>query len=253
MNQEWRNENSKSTDDPRDGGEGIMQPVPAWIKQGGTALVIIVVLFLIWVFATGNDSEPPVILSNIESAQPAFGSDHSIEAKPDEAPVIPVHSATQFESKLYTSDDSSLPLVEINNPTQTQLAKLQDDLTTLIQENSQRQDSQDTLINELNSLVTAQALKFEQLQSNLKTGKVSVKPRKKVVRTYRPITLPFTLVSVDQWGNDLYAVIRSKGQLYELTNGQSSNGWQVLLIDRSKGTVTFKNTAGKQKELFITS
>jgi len=61
------------------------------------------------------------------------------------------------------------------------------------------------------------------------------------------------LVSIDQWGNELYAVLRLQGQLHELRNGQELSGWQVYSVDRLRRAVMFKNKAGTRKELSVKS
>ncbi|MCK4842443.1 MAG: hypothetical protein KAT04_11295 [Methylococcales bacterium] len=70
-------------------------------------------------------------------------------------------------------------------------------------------------------------------------------------RPYKKTSPRFTLVSIDQWGHDIYIVIRSQGQLHDLTKGHVFNGWQVYSVDRLRRTVMFKNKAGTRRELSV--
>ena len=130
--------------------------------------------------------------------------------------------------------------------------KLEEQLNQLILNNDVHQQEQDSLIQQLQEQLTAQAVLIEQLQTNLKARQLAAKTKKKNKR-YGKTKLPFTLVSIDQWGNELYAVLRLQGQLHELRNGQALNGWQVYSFDRLRRTVMFKNKAGTRKELSVKS
>jgi len=159
-------------------------------------------------------------------------------------------SENKHEAKL--ADESDLPFVNQAQEDELKLTKLEDQLNQLILDNDVHQQQQDSLIQQLQEQLTAQTVQIEQLQSNLKARQLVVKTKKKSKR-YGKTKLPFTLVSIDQWGNELYAVLRSQGQLHELSNGQELSGWEVYSFDRLRRAVMFKNKAGTRKELSVKS
>ena len=63
-------------------------------------------------------------------------------------------------------------------------------------------------------LATQRKDKDSKVRSTLQTQSTSLTP-------------PFTLVSIDQWGNDMHAVVRYQGQLHTLTPGSSLSNWRV--------------------------
>ncbi len=76
----------------------------------------------------------------------------------------------------------------------------------------------------------------------------------KAKKTYRRKTRkipPFILVSIDQWGDDLTAIVRYQTQLQELRQGQTLSQWRVKSIDVLNSTVTFSHSAGDSKTLHI--
>lgn len=86
--------------------------------------------------------------------------------------------------------------------------------------------------------------KSQELQKSIeaKTQKVArTKPVKK--RAYRRYTLPFKLVSIDQWDGLNYAAIQANNisSIENLRTGDVRFGWKVERIDQLKGQVEFKH------------
>jgi hypothetical protein len=221
-----------------------LQPVPAWIKQGAIGLAAVIAILVVWMIVSGGDNnDSQKILADIET--PA----ELIEAPSQPITIIepevqlPIHSEEKLEEALNKS-------AEINPPPDDKTSQILQQLTETTLENNAGQKRQDALIQDLQSQLTAQALKITQLQSRLTKPKRSAK---KGTRTTKRIIAPFTLVSVDQWGNNLYAILRYQGELHELTLGQRLMGWRVDAIDRNKSAVNLKHTSGKRKELLVQS
>jgi hypothetical protein len=240
---------SHTTDEERDTA-ATPQPIPLWIKQGGAGLLILIILTVIWIAFSGSDEkaedEPAAISESLgKKAKPINAAAHidknaGMKPKPDQL-FIESNAEQEANSKLI-------------NVLNKQLTQLQEDLQSTNDDLTTGQQNQDgdiqqlkTLYQTLNSQITSLTETIKQLKSN------SSKKRKakKVSRTYRPLKAPFTLVSVDQWGSDLYAIIRYQNQLHELTLGQSLAGWSIESIDRRKGTVSLKNRSGRKRRLSI--
>jgi cbb3-type cytochrome oxidase subunit 3 len=239
---------SHINDEERDTA-ATLQPIPLWIKQGGAGLLILIILTVIWIAFSGSDKkaddEAAVINESIEKkAKPIISANidknAGIKSKLDQ-PFNENNAELESNTKLINVHNKQLAQL------QNQLQSTNDDLTT----GQQKQDSEiqhlKTLYQSLNGQITSLSETVKQLKNNFSTKrKVN-----KVFRTYRPLKTPFTLVSVDQWGSDLYAIIRYQNQLHELTLDQSLAGWSIESIDRRKGTVSIKNRSGRKRRLSI--
>ncbi len=226
-----------------------LQPIPDSIKYGAIGGGVLFVLIIAWlILSSSNDEEDTSklhALTDIENITIESGSDLKIPIDS----FVPVNGAKSApENDVF--DETNLPIVQPES--ERQLIKIEEQFNQFILDNNIRQQSQDQLINDLQSQLTAQRLQIEQLQNNKKARQLIVKSKKKKVRRYKKLALPFTLVSVDQWGNDAYAVIRMYGQLHELTAGQAvDNNWHIQSIDRSKRVAVFKHKKGKYRELAV--
>ena len=229
----------------------ILQPVPAWITQSAIGLAVVIAILVVWMIVSGGDNnDSQKILADIETPAKPIEEQPQLEILTEPEIQIPIHSRDKLEEALNNSAESNLPPDEKISQIQKQLAQLNEQLTEAALENNESQKRQDALIQDLQSQLTAQAQKITQLQSRLTKSKRSAK---KLTRSTKRIIAPFTLVSVDQWGNDLYAILRYQGELHELTLGQQLMGWRVDAIDRNKSAVTLKHTSGQRKELLIQS
>ena len=226
-----------------------IKPMPDSIKYGLMGLLALVLIVLWFVFSPGDSNDSHVqTLVDIETPV------QNLEPKIDsQDPVIkPIEPFLENKHEAKLADESGLPFDNQAQEGKLKLTKLEDQLNQLILDNGVRHQEQDSLIQQLREQVTAQAVQIEQLQTHLKARQLAVKTKQKSKR-YGKTKLPFTLVSIDQWGNELYAVLRSQGQLHELRNGQALNGWQVYSFNRLGRTVIFKNKAGTRKELSMKS
>jgi hypothetical protein len=238
-----------------------LQPIPDSIKYGAMGGAVLIVIIIAWfVFSSsGDDKDNSKVQALIDIEKPA-----QVEVLPElqipinssvpvDIPVNPVEEIKQA-SKVDIVDETDLPFVTQQSESKLKLIKFEEQLNQLVQDNNSRQQGQDQLIEELQSQLTAQSAQIDQLQSNIKARQSYAKRKNKKVARYKSVALPFTLVSVDQWGDDTYAVVRQYGRLYELTAGQSvDNSWHVQSIDRSRRIAVFKNSKGLRRELFVES
>ncbi|WP_431064485.1 hypothetical protein [Methylotuvimicrobium sp.] len=238
-----------------------LQPIPDWVKYGGAALAAVVVIILLLFFTTRGNDEPATHLVDLESE-----SRSSFPPLPENIVVQPIGVAKELEQtteieteKLAEARNAdpghSLPFASDTSETLKKLEQLQTDLSEFETANDSRQNQQDALIKELQDRLISQQLQIDQVLNRLKP----IKPIHKPVKQFkpkpkpRPVMAPFSLVSVDQWGSEFYAVFRYKGQLVELTIGQAIDQWTVEAMNRAMGTVTIQNRSGERKVLSLQS
>ena len=117
----------------------------------------------------------------------------------------------------------------------TQVGQIADHLATLPTQNDLADMRQD-----FNKML--QTVKDELKNSLAKTYKKakSYVSKKKV---YKSQSMPFKLVSIDQWNSVDYAAIKSKniGAIENLRKGDTRSGWKVERIDVVESSVVFKN------------
>jgi len=224
-----------------------LKPMPDLIKYGLIGLLALVLIVLWMVFSSGDsDNSQAQTLVDIET--PVQNLQAEIDSQ--DSVINPIEPFSENKHEANLADELDLPFVNHAQEDELKLTTLEDQLNQLILDNKERQQKQDSLIQQLQEQVTEQAVQIERLQTHLKARQLAAKIKKKSKR-YRKTKLPFTLVSIDQWGNELYAVLRLQGQLHELRNGQELNGWLVYSFDRLRRTVVFKNKAGIRKELTV--
>ena len=226
-----------------------LKPMPDSIKYGLMGLLALVLIVLWFVFSSG-DSDDSQAQTLVDIETPAQNLEPEIDSQDPIINPIEPFSENKHEAKL--TDESDLPFVNQVQENELKLTTLENQLNQLILDNDVHQQQQDSLIQQLQEQLTAQAVQIEQLQTHLKARQLVAKSNKKNKR-YVTTKLPFALVSIDQWGNELYAVLRLQGQLHELRNGQELNGWQLYSFDHLRRTVVFKNKAGIRKELSVKS
>ena len=239
-----------------------LQPIPGFIKYGGIGGGVVILIIVAWFVLSssgdkqvGNDKAEKLIeIENTASGEAE--SELQIPVNTSVPVIIPVNPVEEIKqaSKPAIVDETDLPFVTQQSESELKLIKFEEQLSQLIQDNSLRQQGQDQLIEELQSQLTAQSAQIGQLKSKLKARRSYAKRTKKKTARNKNAVLPFTLVSVDQWGDDTYAVVRQYGRLYELTAGQSvDNSWNVQSIDRSSRKAVFTNSKGLRRELFVES
>ena len=105
-------------------------------------------------------------------------------------------------------------------PSKDDLAAIRQELESMMQKNSQ----------ELQASIEAKTKKVTKTKSVKK-------------RSYRRYTLPFKLVSIDQWDGLNYAAIQANNisSIENLRTGDVRFGWKVKSIDPLKGMVEFKH------------
>lgn len=230
--------------------EVALQAVPNSIKYGAAGLLVLLIVSILWFTSSSDDEESQA------QAQSLFKIESPVQNLDSEIPVgEPVNPLEKINQTDNLSNETPSPYTNLNKQNELKLSQLEEQLQQLSSENNRRQQGQDQLHKDLQAQLTAQSIKIQQLQDHLKARQLAAaaSTKKKPVKRYKKILPPFTLVSIDQWGNDLYAVVRSQGQLHELTQGQKVNGWYVDSFDRPRQSVSFKNKAGTRRELFIKS
>ncbi len=239
---------------PTEKGGGVnsldnIKPISEPNKYGIMGLLILVLVILWFVFSF-QDSDDDNAQSLVEIENPIQNLKSEVDSKlPVTSPIEPFAKNKQ-NTKL--TDEPDLSFASPPQENELKLTQLEEQLNRIILENNVRQQDQDQSITQLQDQFTAQKIQIEQLQTKLKAHQFAVKVKKKS-KPYKKTRPHFTLVSIDQWGNDIYIMIRSQGQLHELTNGQVFNGWQVYSVDPLRRTVMFKNKAGTRRELVVKS
>ncbi|MBE0437761.1 MAG: hypothetical protein IBX56_18405 [Methylomicrobium sp.] len=235
-----------------------LQPIPSWVKYGGAALAAVVVIILL-LFTTTGDDEPATNLVDLESdSRSSFPPlSENIDGQPIGA-TKELEQTPEIETEKLAEDrnaypELSLPFASDTSETLKKLEQLQTDLSEFEIANDSRQNQQDSLIKDLQDRLMSQQLQIDQVLDRLKPKKPIRKPVKQFKPKPRPAIAPFSLVSVDQWGSELYAVFRYQGQLVELTIGQAIEQWTVEDMNRAAGVVTIKNQSGERKVLSIQS
>lgn len=235
----------------------LSQAVPAWIKTGLIALVVLVIVFII--FSNSGESEdsleviPPAdnTLLSEKMLDSTFTEDID-KSNSNALLAIEEQPGTTIEADVLEHGEQILAIQEngkINNRQISlildQLKKLQGDFSKI----PAQYDAQVIEIKHVNdSIVSMQGSLAK--QEKMLTKKAA---SKKTYRRKSRKTPPFILVSIDRWGNDLTAIVRYQTQLQELRQGQTLSQWRVKSIDVSNSTVTFSHSAGDSKTLHIRS
>ncbi len=257
--------NEKTTDSSRSSiGNHEIKPIPKGFKQAGIGLVfLILILFVYFILSNSSDENSPLVpLVDGEQSQESFAEQLDEKTESALERLLPVHSDTtlhqefQSENKYVDNSQKSDFLAEKPEQIESQLAELQELLNDFIAENKADQAHQDERISLLQAQLTAQELKIEQLKQNQSTAKViktRIRNKKRTKTRKNKITVPFTLVSIDQWGSDYFAIVRSDNLIYELTIDRALLGWRVVSINFRRGKVTLINEKGVYQELLLQS
>ncbi|OAI15616.1 hypothetical protein A1359_09390 [Methylomonas lenta] len=257
------------TEAPNDTDPDIRQrewrSVPHWLKLAGGGLAALLVMLLFWVGMTHIDPHKPKSMFDVEKQvdyQANLGNDLKI------APATPVvltpAEASDDSDSPAAADIKSRPLAAANQ----QIAALTQAITLLktaladqISQSEAWQSQQTDLMRTVQQQLTAQTTKLEQLEAQLKQNTVAKtkpvkRPNSKSAKHQKrrvKLKVPFDLVSIDQWGDQAYPVLRHNGQWHEKTSGQSLLEWRIDSINRDTQTLTVKNPQGHSQTLSITS
>ena len=237
-----------------------IKPVPTGIKLllGGISIVLLLGMGSLYLFKgsnqsiandanmvdIGGDSDDAVgtneLIANLDKNQISDQVPHKAEltigsvTEQEKITERVVSMELQFQQMTQQIDALS-GQGKIIKQLKTQVGKISDHLETLATQNNladMRQDFHKML----------QTAKDELKNSLSKTDK-KVKnfvSKKKIVKTQ---SMPFKLVSTDQWNNIEYAGIQSKniGAIENLRKGDTRSGWKVQHIDVVESSVVFKH------------
>lgn len=263
MNLEPETETSNNVEP--DTGQREWRSVPHWLKLAGGGLAALSVMLLFWVGMTHIDRPPPKSMFDVETQvddQAKLGNDLKIAP---ETPVVltPAEASDDSDSPAET-DIQPRPFAAANQ----QIAALTQAITLLktaladqISQYEAWQSQQTDLMRTVQQQLTAQTTKLEHLEALLKQNTVAKtkpvkRPKSKSAHHQKrrvKLKVPFDLVSIDQWGDQAYAVLRHNGQWLEKTSGQTLLDWHIDSINRDSQTLTVKNPQGHSQTLSITS
>jgi len=228
-----------------------IQPVPQWIKTGGIAILALFVILFLWMTLSGgketSKAPDPLAVENDSTSTPAA------ETSPADNPLAKAIEPSAKANPVKVFNESALPAakpLQSSNikPIQQQLNQLQQQLNHLETGFEQDQKRQDDITDLLKEMIKSLQNDVQQLKNKPHNNKAKPVAYKKSYRKKYPAkrhtSLPFTLVSIDLWGNDAYAVIRHQGQLYDVTIGQNIFGWTLVSVNADQTQAMFKNKRG---------
>lgn len=257
------------TETPNDTDPDILQrewrSVPHWLKLAGGGLAALTVMLLFWIGLVSIDRPSPKSMFDVETQvddQVKPGND--LETASTIPVVIPPAEATDDPNSPAAIDIQPSPLAAANQ----QIAALTQAVTSLktaladqISQSEAWQSQQTNLMRTVQQQLTAQTNNLEQLEALLKQNTVAKtkpvkRPKSKSAKHQKrrvKLKVPFDVVSIDQWGDQMYAVLRHNGQWHEKTSGQTLLDWHIDSINRDTQTLTVKNSQGHSQTLSITS
>lgn len=248
--------NKKTTDSgSSSSANNEIKPLPNGFKQAGIGLVIFILIVLVYLIISNrsdDSSSPQLPLLDVEQSQESFAEQLDEKTESALERLLPVHSDTTLHQEFQSENK----LADKPKQIESQLAELQELLNDLIADNKSDQAHQDERISLLQTQLTAQELKIEQLKKNQSTAKViktRIRNKKRTKTRKNKLTVPFTLVSIDQWDSDYFAIVRSDNLIYELTIDRALLGWRVVSINFRRGKVTLINEKGVYQELLLQS
>jgi len=236
-----------------------IKPVPTGIKLflGGISLVLLLGVGSLYLFKGTNQStanEPNIL--EIGDNDDAVGTNELIANLDkshisDQVPqkvVLAIGLVTEQEKitervvsmelqiqQMTQQIDALSGQGKILKQLNTQVGKIADHLETLPTQNDLADMRQD--FNEM--LQTAKDKLKNSLAKTYKKAKSYVSKKK----IYKSQSMPFKLLSIDQWNSVDYAAIQSKniGAIENLRTGDTRSGWKVERIDVVESSVVFKN------------
>lgn len=235
--------------------ETTSQPIPVWIKIGGGGLLMLVI-FSVFLLSFRGDEDVT------ETAVPVF-TEASMSHKTDE--LNPMDQSLSNE-RLLTIENEPIA-AEIKTPAQ------EEEIKSIKHSNEQNTQQITRMLQQLEAIqaqltripedyqqqradiqrLSADFLALQETQTQLHVSLTKKTTQRKIKRQAKAITpkLPFTLVSIDQWGHDLSVIVRYQGQLHALNLGQSLDSWRIETINLSESQVTFRHSDGSSKTLTL--
>jgi hypothetical protein len=255
-------ETAFSKDANPDAEQSERRSVSHWLKLAGGCLAALLVMLLFWIGITGIHRPQPKSMPEVETrihdqAEPGnalkTASTNPVVMPPANNLNDPATAGIQTRP-IAAADQHTDALDQVITPLKSALADQMSQSKTW-------QNQQTDLMRTLQEQLSAQSTKLEQLAGLLKQNTVAkAKPVKrsklKSANTRKSrvkLPVPFELVSIDQWGDQAYAVLRHTGQMYEKTTGQTLSDWRIDAINRDALTVLVKNPQGHSQTLSITS
>jgi hypothetical protein len=254
-----------SIDSKQDTGQRERRSVPLWLKLVGGSLAVLLVILLCWISMTRIHRPQPTSMLDVETrvddrAKPGGGLTAAPVTTVDLSPAKAhddSESSAAAGNQTHTFAAASPQTAELTQA----IAPLKAALADQTSRSEVWQSEQAELLRTLQHQLTAQSAKLEQLAALLnqstpaKAKPVKRTPSKAAHRRKRrgKLTVPFDLVSIDQWGDQIYAVLRHSGQWDEKATGQTLADWRIVSINRDTQTLTVKKPQGQTQTLSIDS
>lgn len=263
----FRQQPSQAVDDSKRSIKPVLQRLFGFALLVAIAVVIGFKLFL------------PTVKSRPTAAIHPFSQNRSLSSA---TPMMKVTNTPITDQKIgsllpliLTVSDKSTGTQETDHPIQsithdlqiTQIKKQWAQLTTLVESQKQRYESELKVINDhlialrkqlaeaddaIQALKTTQptlpalvhATKRKALQNQKSTGKKMALPSRS-----KDLSSALKLVSIDHWGDQTFAVLRYQGQLHALRPGSSLFNWTIERITGSGHGVYVVNRRGQRSLL----
>jgi len=237
-----------TSSDSESNQEFTPQPMPGWMKYAGIGLAVFVLLAIIWMFSSGDDKAEAVpVAADIEKSDV---STHLAQQLSTKKTLIPPETQGVYNEPT----PSETNIYDEINPIKARINQLNQQISQLTQQFDTDQKRQDEVVlslkQQLETMNQALIALKKQVESRPKpTQRIA---KKRAIKKYRkPVTVPFSLVSIDHWGDRVYAVIRFQGHLIDVSEGQQLAGWTVTAINPDLGKVFIKGSHGRIKKLSI--
>lgn len=224
------------------------KPYTRWLSIGACLLVMLLGAYLY------QAKVKDLHLFNLNSTKPTIGLAKPVALKaPLNAAVNPV--PVQQEPAV---DKQTQALAALTDKL-TALSTALDNQQQIFQQEKQATEAHRNMLeNKLNDLETQLAVLKAKLNAPPKPALVPAKQKNQAQAiTAKPKTLvqapkskttslPFQLVSIDQWGAQTQAMLRFKGKLLPLTAGESLAGWQLESFAQAGQGAYFKTGEHRQ-------
>ena len=255
-------ETAFSIDSEPDTGQRERRSAPYRLKLVGGGLAALLVLLLCWIGMARMYPPQPTSMLDVETrvddrakpgGDPAIAPVTTVDLSPAEARDDPesLAAAGKQSRPLAAASPQSAELTQA-------FAPLKAALDYQMSQSEVWQGQQTELLRTLQSQLAEQATKLEQLTELLnRNTPAKVEPVKRTSfksahhRKRRKLTVPFDLVSIDQWGDQMYAVLRHSGQWYEKTIGHALADWRIVSINRETQTLTAISQQGRTQTLSL--
>ncbi len=254
-------ETAYATNAEPDARQNQYHSVPHWLKLVGGGLAVMVLLSLGWFGMHRLQHPQPTPMRDVENQvydQAQRGGE--LTTVPVTQKGLPSVETTNDLDRSATVDQPTQPLATVHQQT-AELTQTINLLKAAVADQTSQtaawQSQQTELLHTLQQQLTEQAGKLEHLagllQANTVTKAKPVKRSTSKSANHRKrrvkVKVPFDLISIDQWGDQTYAVLRHNGQWYEKTSGQTLLDWYIVSIDQDAQTLSVKNPQGHEQNL----